>query len=110
MVENKSNAVNTIHVGAHTWRKRSYNKNCNSAFEVQGGRKHSIYRWGDTTLYQFNNNERWVKPYDFAGGAQHMYILELDMDRPGMANDWSFTAWGENAEVEITVVGRLSET
>ena len=39
-----------------------------------------------------------------------MYILELDMDRPGMANDWSFTAWGENAEVEITVVGRLSET
>ena len=47
-----------------------------------------------------------MRPYEFPGGFKQIYVLELDMRRQGMANDWSFTAWGENGEVEITVVGR----
>ena len=30
----------------------------------------------------------------------------MDLERPGMSKDWSFTAWGENGEVEVTVMGK----
>ena len=47
-----------------------------------------------------------MRPLEFVGGQTHSYILELDMARQGMANDWSFTAWGENGEVSVKIVGR----
>ena len=47
-----------------------------------------------------------MRPLEFVGGQTHLYILELDMARQGMANDWSFTAWGENGEVSVSIVGR----
>ena len=60
-VKNKSNADNTVHVGAHTWRNRSYNQNSNCSGALTG-KKHSIYMSGDISLYQFENNERWMPP------------------------------------------------
>jgi hypothetical protein len=47
-----------------------------------------------------------MRPVDFVGGHVQMYILELDMAREGMANDWSFTAWGEDGEFSVSVLGR----
>jgi hypothetical protein len=36
-------------------------------------------------------------------GDEFEYIVEFDMDRQGMSQDWSVTAWGEDGKVQVTV-------
>ena len=107
-VRNNSSVSNKIHAGAHMWRKRTYKQDgCETAFTQQNNNEHSIYRIGDNkiTKFQGDENEKWLEPLEFAGNTEHTYIVELDLSRDEMSKDWSFTAWGENGAVQVTVNG-----
>ena len=59
--------------------------------------------WGIT------GNHRWLNEWTFGIDEEIEYWLEFDLDRPGLTNDWSFTAWGENGSVQVTVDGKTSD-
>jgi hypothetical protein len=102
---------NLVHVGAHTWRPRSipYTEECSPAWNSVS-RYHSIYRDGDRSVYTFRNDGRWIPAYELGPGDEMTYIVEIDLDREKMSQDWSITVWGENAPVKVTVADRTSST
>ena len=87
------------------WRNRTYKQDgCETAFTKQNGNRHSIYRVGGV-FTQFDDNEKWLEPEELAPNQEYSYWVELDLSRPEMSKDWSFTAWGENGAVQVTVDG-----
>ena len=44
-----------------------------------------------------------MHPIVLTPGEEAEYTLELDLSRQGMTRDWSFTAWGENGTVQVSI-------
>ena len=111
-VKNMSDQPNVVHVGAHTWRPRSIpNKaECQEAIGYSANRAHSIYREGDRRVYTFWNDGRWIPGYTLQPEEELEYIVEMDLARDKMSQDWSITAWGEGGEVRVTVPNRESSS
>ena len=65
-----------------------------------------MLRDGTFTAASFRNGERWITEYVLKPGASTSFTIELDLNKKGMTKDWSFTAWGENGEVEVNIIGK----
>ena len=80
-VKNTSFRTNKVWVGAHTWRKRSYPDEPSCKNAVEGDTHHSIYMKDDTSVYAFQEGERWVPGIELGPGEEMEYTIELDLSR-----------------------------
>jgi hypothetical protein len=103
-IENKSGQDQQVHVGAHTWRSRSYGESDTcllATYEVD--KAHSIYAANGRKVFTFWNDARWMDPIEFKAGEKMTFYVELDLNRDEISPDWAVTAWGESGEIKITV-------
>jgi hypothetical protein len=102
-----SDVDQTVRVGAHTWRSRSYPETdeCMSA-TYNVNKAHSIYAANGRKVFTFWNDARWMDPIEFKAGDEMVFYVELDLEREGLSPDWAVTAWGEDSKVTITVDGK----
>jgi hypothetical protein len=110
-IRNLSNQPNKVHVGGHTYRSRSFPQTdeCASAFYYVD-RYHSVYENDAPSVYPWASGERWIPARTFDSNEVVDYTIEIDFDREHAPKDWAFTAWGENGEISIEVIGKESDT
>jgi hypothetical protein len=47
-----------------------------------------------------------MDPIEFKGEEEMIFYVELDLGRKGLSPDWAVSAWGESADIEVTVDGK----
>ena len=104
-VTNNSGVSNVVHVGLHTWRYRGYGDKPNCPRSNTYYPYHAIK---DNTIgknYGMSTGERWLSEATFAPGETREFTLTLALNQTGMTPDWSFSAWGVDGTVEVSVTG-----